>query len=267
MHADDSAEFGAGRATLEARLAEGIALTPRGIGRSATYDLLYVANAKSFGRIRSMRCPHYLEESGGQCGIWRHRAAVCATWYCKYVRGAVGQQFWQSLHRLLSAAERELSAWCARELGADPEAAEGPQAFGAWSGRERLFFAECARLVDVLRWRDVERVCGSEVRSLRTDASEAFDRLRSRAVPPRLRIGSLRVVEPGENTSIVEGYDGGDRLALPNALIEALSDFDRSPSTTNALQTIRARTGLVLDRDLVRLLVDFEILIPAGDRG
>jgi hypothetical protein len=86
-------------------------------------------------------------------------------------------------------------------------------------------------------------------------------------VPPRLRIGSLRVVEPGENTSIVEGYDGGDRLALPNALIEALSDFDRSPSTTNALQTIRARTGLVLDRDLVRLLVDFEILIPAGDRG
>ena len=230
MLADDSAEFARGRATLDARLAEGIALTPFGIGRSATYDLLYVANAKSFGRVRSMRCPHYLEEGGGQCGIWRHRAAVCATWFCKHVRGAVGQQFWQTLHRLLSAAERELSLWCALELGVHADAlrrllvdgkqaradskkdgdslsvAARRQAFGKWSGRERRFFEECARLVEALRWSDVERICGPEVRALTTLTREAFDRLRSQAVPRRLRVGSFTVLDPREGSSIVEAY-------------------------------------------------------------
>ncbi len=135
MLADDSPEFARGRATLEARLTAGMAVSPRGIGRDAAYDLLYVTRGKSlFGQARSMRCPHYLDEGGGQCGIWRHRAAVCATWFCKYVRGAVGQRFWQALHRQLSAVEGELSVWCARQLGE----------LGEWSGREREFFQECA---------------------------------------------------------------------------------------------------------------------------
>jgi hypothetical protein len=189
MLTDDSPAFVRGRATLEARLAEGIAVTPLGIGRSSAFELLYATQGHArFGHDRSMRCPHYLDEGGGQCGIWRHRAAVCATWFCKYVRGAVGQQFWQTLHRLLSAVERELSPWCAGKLGADCQAAERlraaddgrPRAFGHWSGRERQFFTECARLVDALRWRDVERICGPEVRALTARTREAFDRLQSR---------------------------------------------------------------------------------------
>lgn len=261
MLADDSPEFARGRATFEERLAAGTAVTPLGVGRSATYDLLYATSGKSFfGRDRSKRCPHYLDENGGQCGIWRHRAAVCATWFCKYVRGAVGQRFWQALHRLLSAVERDLAWWCARELGVDSEA------FGAWSGRERQFFQECARLVDALRWRDVERMCGPAVRTLTKETREAFDRLQSRAIPRRLRVGSFKVIAPYERSSIVEGYDGGDRLALPNGLIDALHYFDASPSTAHALRTIRANTGLAIEHDLVRLLVDFEILIPASRR-
>jgi hypothetical protein len=153
MLADDSPEFARGRATLEARLTAGTAVSPRGIGRDAAYDLLYVTRGKSlFGRARSMLCPHYFDEGGGPCGIWRHRAAVCATWFCKYVRGAVGQRFWQALHRRLSAVEGELSVWCARQLGE----------LGEWSGREREFFQECARLVEALHWRDVERICGPD---------------------------------------------------------------------------------------------------------
>jgi hypothetical protein len=269
MLEDDSREFAWGRITLEARLAEGIAVTPLGIGRSNAYELLYATSGKSFfGRDRSMRCPHYLDENGGQCGIWRHRAAVCATWFCKYVRGAVGQRFWQALHRLLSAVERELSSWCARELGVDDAADAGRrQAFGDWSGRERRFFQECARLVDALRWRDVERICGPEVRALTKRTREAFDSLRSRAIPRRLRVGSFKVIGPRQRSSIVEGYDGGDRIELPSLVLDALHYFDGSPSTAHALRTIRAETGLTIERDFVRLLVDFEILIPATRRA
>jgi len=257
MLTDDSAEYVRVRATLEARLAEGRTVSPLGIGRSAAYDLIYVTRGKSlFGRARSMRCPHYIEESGGQCGIWRHRAAVCATWFCKYGRGAVGQRFWRTLHQLLSAVEGELSAWCGRELGVDP-------AFGDWSGREREFFRECARLVEALRWRDVERICGAEVRALTVLTREAFASLRSRAIPPRLRVGPFKVIGPRRRSSIVEGYDGGDRIEVPSRVLSALHHFDGSVPTAQALRTIRAETGLTIAPDLIRLLVDFEILVAA----
>jgi hypothetical protein len=288
MLADDSGEFARGRATLEARLTTGVAVTPFGIGRSATFDLLYVTSATSwFGRARSMRCPHYIDEVGGQCGVWRHRAAVCATWFCKHRRGAVGHRFWQALHRLLSAVERELSLWCALELGVSSHAfrrflnerkgapSPGPadldgvsdkeaRAFGEWSGRESDYFRECGRLVDALRWHDVERICGSEVRALMTVTREAFDELRSSTIPRLLRAGSFKVIGHGQRSSIVEGYDGGDCIELPAEVLEVLHRFDGSMSTTQTLQRICTETGLTIERDLVRLLVDFEILIPAG---
>ena len=280
MLADDTREFARGRASLEARLESGIAVTPFGIGRTEAYDLVYLTQGKSFfGHARSMRCPHYVDEGGGQCGIWRHRAAVCATWYCKYNRGAVGQRFWQTLHRLLSAVEWDLSLWCVLELSVDSSATrrllvrgeiraaspddERQRVFGKWSGRERRFFRECARLVDALRWRDIERICGPDVRTWTTLTREAFDTLRSRAIPRRLRVGSFRVIARRQRSGIVEGYDGGDRIELPKGVLDALNHFDGITSTTHALQTIRADTGLAIERDLVRLLVDFKILIPA----
>jgi hypothetical protein len=271
MLADVSPEFTRGRASLEARLSARVAVSSLGIGRDAAYDLLYVTRGRSlFGRARSMRCPHYLDEGGGQCGIWRHRAAVCATWFCKYVRGAVGQRFWQALHRLLSAVEGDLSMWCARQLGVDAGAdragvaADEPRrVFGDWSGREREFFQECARLVEALGWRDVERICGPEVRALTTLTREAFDSLRSPATRPRLRVGAFRVIDPRRHSSIVEGYDGGDRIELPTRVLSALHHFEGSVSTAQALRKIRAETGLAIAPDLVRLLVDFEILVAA----
>jgi hypothetical protein len=266
MLGDDGPAFAHGRATVEARLARPLIVTPLGIGRTPTDDRRYRTRApSSFGRDRSMRCPHYLDE-GGQCGIWRHRAAVCATWYCKHVRGAVGQRFWRTLHGLLSAVERDLSAWCAREL-CGPTAAThdaGRRRFGEWSGREREFFIECARLVDALRWDDIARICGPEMAPLLSRTRAAFDELRSQAIPGRLRTGAYTVIGSHRGASIVEGYDGGDRLALPDAVLEALPYFDGSAPTPDVLQTIRAATGLAMERDLVRLLVDFEILIPTS---
>jgi hypothetical protein len=46
-------------------------------------------------------------------------------------------------------------------------------------------------------------------------------------------------------------------------VLSALHHFDGSISTARALRTIRAETGLAIAPDLVRLLVDFEILIAA----
>jgi hypothetical protein len=66
-------------------------------------------------------------------------------------------------------------------------------------------FRECARLVEALRWRDVERICGSEVRAFTKQTREAFARLQSRAIPRRLRVGSFTVIAARRRVSTVEG--------------------------------------------------------------
>jgi len=105
---------------------------------------------------------------------------VCATWFCKHVRGATGQRFWRSLEQLLSIAERELSRYCLLQIGVEAEmlarllphgsdrgavtsnldaAAStarpttrpiGP--CGHVAGRERELFRRAAAVVNDLRW-------------------------------------------------------------------------------------------------------------------
>jgi len=292
MLTDDTAEFARGRATVESRLNAGIGMTPLGLGRPASYEALYATNDEMlFGRSRSLRCPHYLEDVDGQCGIWRHRNAICATWFCKHVRGAVGLRFWTTLQRFLSAVERDLSLWCALELtvdsevahdllvarasrsGAEPAALDSDAAidkqrriWGPWFGRQREFFRECAQLVDELRWQEVESICGPDVRAWARLTRDAFASLRSRVLPDVLRVGRFTVVAERKRSSIVETYSASDRLELPNALLEVLHHFDRSSSISLAVRTIRAQTGVAIERDLLRTLVDFEILVPPPSR-
>jgi hypothetical protein len=43
--------------------------------------------------------------------------------------------------------------------------------------------------------------------------------------------------------------------------------FGESSSTALALRAIRGETGVTIERDLLRLLIDFEILIDLQDSG
>ena len=173
----------AGRATLQKRLQAGVGVTPLGIGSARTFDVLYESGKKGFGRAESLLCPHYLEEGGGRCGVWRHRNSICATWFCKFERGAVGLEFWDRMRNLLMAIERALSVWCVLEAGLDlealgtvfraddrpgsrepltaadldgvPDPAVARKIWGTWLGREGEFYGLCGRLVEPLEWSDV----------------------------------------------------------------------------------------------------------------
>jgi hypothetical protein len=114
--ADVDPALASGKATVTERLESGVAVTPLGIGKPLLFSLIYQqAGTTVFGKSRLLRCPHYHEDSGG-CGVWRHRPSVCSTWFCKHVRGAIGQPLWASLHRLLTAVEHTLTQWCVFQL-------------------------------------------------------------------------------------------------------------------------------------------------------
>ena len=280
-----------GRATVEKRMAEGLGVTPLGLAQPPVYSLLYNRSDHSFGRSRTLRCPHYLEDSG-RCGVWLHRDSICSTWFCKHVRGAVGHAFWQeSLQRLLSAVENGLARWCVLELhlsadclrhlvtdaswNSESQEVTGEaldnkvnreayaHIWGDWRGREGEFFRRCAELVTPLSWADVLAICGQEVRACARLTQDAHRQLISGDVPAALSVGAIQLVQIRQDVTRVASYSYSDPLDVPQIVMELLHHFDGRP-VADALAAIAGERGVRLDLDLVRKMVDFGLLVAAA---
>jgi hypothetical protein len=148
LSGDDAAAI-AGRAIIERRIAEGTGVTPLGLQADPHFAVIHKhAAGDSFGRSLGLRCPQYLPAAGGQCGIWRHRNAVCCIWFCNFERGRVGERFCDALLQLLTMGERHLGLWAARELG-EPIAGLGlallPYYATALPGRDAALVAATAQ--------------------------------------------------------------------------------------------------------------------------
>lgn len=289
--ADTDSALELGRDTVEKRIAGGVGVTPLGLMQPPVFSLLYRSSEGSFGRSRTLRCPHFIEE-GGRCGVWRNRNSVCSTWFCKHVRGEVGHTFWQSLHGLLAFVERDLSRWCILELQLGDDAlrrvvktaawkGEAEEVTGAsldnkvdkkdygriwgkWHGRERAFFSRCAELVGVLSWKDVLAICGPEVRAHERLTQDSYRCLISDDIPSSLKVGSFQLAHMNQGITRVSTYLSSDPLDVPNTLMEVLHYFDGRP-TESAIAAIENECGVRLDRALVRKMVDFMLLVPVAD--
>lgn len=287
---DRDPAFAEGRATVEQRIDARVGVTPLGVASPPVHQLLYThGGPHAFGRATTLRCPHYRANAGGACGVWRHRNGVCATWFCKHVRGATGQRFWHSLEQLLTIAERELSRWCLLEVGVeaavlarllprgsdrgprnpplDPAALDGHaddgvygELWGTWQGRERELFGRAAGLVTDLRWSDVLGIGGASVAALARVFVDAYRRHAADDIPARLVVGPFQTVVTGRERVRVVTYSALDPLELPRLLVDVLSYFD-GRSTVDALARIRAEQRINVQPDLVRRLVDFGVLV------
>jgi Fe-S-cluster containining protein len=289
--ADETPEAAAGRATVEQRIDRHVAVTPLGLDMSSTYRLLYQGKKEQFGRSTFFRCPHYLDEQGGLCGVWRHRNSVCSTYFCKLNRGVVGGEFWDRLKQLLGALEEHLARWCILELGiemdvlralfppprprngdsvpdsaldggSDPE--QRLRLWGRrWIGREREFYRECAALVAGLSWEDVTRICGQTVATHARLVEAAYADLVGLELPPTLQLASVNVSHPQQEPQAcyLGTYSPMDitKLALP--VFQSLPLFDGRRPTADVTAEVAERTGTVFGEGEVRRLMDFGVLV------
>jgi hypothetical protein len=168
--ADADPAMNDGRASVLARVEARLAVTPLGLGQPPGYAGLYDKADAAFGR--RLRCPHYVEATKN-CDIWRHREAVCTTWFCKHFRGAIGHAFWHdAVLPLLQVIEFALAKWCLLEIGIGADALEALAAEPAWTGRPEPLTAAAPdlkvdettyrRVWGAWRGREVEvyRLCG-----------------------------------------------------------------------------------------------------------
>jgi hypothetical protein len=290
---DSHPDAESGRATVEARIDRGVAVTPLGLGKSRTFKVMYqTGGTNTFGQSRQLRCPHYLHEAGGLCGVWRNRESTCATWFCKYVRGAVGQTFWSHLHQLLRTAERMLAGWTLVQLGLDvsslaqlyeprreeqlskltrwdvderPDPRVTRAVWGKWLGRERELYRECFRVVRGLTWTDVLRLGGAELDLYARLVRDAHARLLSKAVPDRPAVTLVQITPRGDRARLAT-YSGIDPLDVPAIVTEILPYFDGRP-TADAIDAIRKAKQVSVDPSLVRKLADFGILHDRATDG
>jgi hypothetical protein len=280
-----------GRMSVEARIRRKVAVTPLGLTSDPVQALLYRQGREAtFGKSRTLRCPHYLEESG-HCGVWKHRESTCTTWFCKHVRGAVGMRFWHTVQQLLRAVEESLAQWCVYELDVGTEALQllfpSPQQrkanpsldahqldgtvdskryqaiWGNWADREQDFFTKSAALVNALAWNDVRTICGPEIQILVRLTQEAYSHLIADDIPPLLQVRPFKTIHVGPDSSEVYSYSSLDPLLLPKTLTDVLHYFDRRPPDV-ALQAIATEQGIKIEKGVIRKLVDFDLL-GAGD--
>jgi hypothetical protein len=286
---DDDPNAATGRATVEKRIGEGVAVTPLGLAHPPLFSLLYENNTgNAFGRSRALKCPHYIED-GGRCGVWRHRESTCATWFCKHLRGGVGYAFWrESLHQLLLQVERALARWAVLELDIDddvlrhlvgtaawrhelePVTGEAidnrvdpdtyRKVWGKWLGREGKFFIECAALVNRLSWAEVLAISGQEARAYARLTQEQYRILTSDEIPPALKVGSVQLVQISRGASRVSAYSAFDPIEIPSIVMDSLHYFDGRP-TREAVEAIAREKEVRLEPSLVRKMADFGVLI------
>ena len=275
---DSDSTIAPARKKLEQRVSRKAAITPGWAGPGAVFSLLYRNTPNVFGRAPELRCD-FLSASG-ECGVWKHRPGVCATWHCKHVRGEVGFRFWSLADRLLRNVEQDLSLWCMAELktgsaevgdmdsgatphiselGGEVDLARYRELWGDWLGREMDFYRACAQLVKPLTWEQVEGVCGPRVRILAGLLRDAYAHLTSEAIPERLRLCEFRISGVEGNGYRVVSYSPYDPLIMPEPLARALHYFD-GRLTEEALEAIYKEEGVRVDLSLVRRMVDFGLL-------
>ena len=288
---------------LRSRLRAPAVIRPQGVFPSLQEAAKNWLWNPGFGHDESMLCPYFLQEQGGVCGIWMHRNARCATWYCKHTRGAIGLGFWRTLKELLTAVEQHLSIWCVhsleagslrfRELFPPPgipnlELFQQQQAFyhrtslprdmisdaeafhlkhemwGPWLGREALFFRECSSAVASLDWAQVAAI-GKEFLVHHADRlRQAFSAMVSGQIPSVLKPASYRSAALSPGMVRVWGYSFYDPLDLSADVLDALLYFD-GRTTESAIAWIAENTNVQLTKELVRKLCDYGILEASRD--
>jgi hypothetical protein len=267
-----------GRASVEARIARRVAVKPSRIDSGGVFSLLYETTPAVFGRAPALRCPYL--SSDGECGVWKHRPGVCATWYCKHLRGKTGFHFWKLADELLRRVEEDLAFWCmtqlqvglselgeladqskphVSELDGDIDWLKYRRLWGDWAGREIEFYRACAGLVESLTWQEVEAKCGPRVEILAGLVRDAYTHLESSVIPETLRMKDLHFASFEAGNYKVATYSPFDPLLMSERLAHVLRYFDGRP-TEKALQAILVEQNIRLSSELVRRLWDFGIL-------
>jgi len=274
---DQAAAEGKGR--IEAAITAGVGITPFGIFPPRTYSLLFKQGV-GFGRSKALLCPYFnLKEEN--CTIWRHRDAVCSTYFCKTVAGSAGKAFWEALKKYLLYIQDCLSGYVLLEMGFDAgmimrkfSAAE-PQSltaeeldrqapdpvtyramWGEWTGKETAFYLEAYERVRDLSADHFTSLTGIQERILRKELDARWQQMMM--LPDKLQADASQLTEsPKQGMVEVQLAEADISIGVPAAIF---AYFDGVRTNGDVLELIHRNEKINISEDLLLPLYHYGIL-------
>lgn len=282
--ADPSPEMAEGKKRIREVIANRMGTLPQALSRPRKMTFLMSNYGEAFGRSKSLLCPYFNTESPEYaCTIWRHREAVCMTYYCKYDAGQRGFEFWAALKDYLFFIQRILSqvvmerldpavkepAFKTMYISAEdmddkpPKDAEYAAWWGAWVGREEEWYLKCHEWVKGISRADFKKNADQtkEGQKYLGRVIAAYEKLENKILPASLvRNSMMKEAHAGEKV-VVTTYSRYDALSLDKDLYEVVGLFKANLSLQQNLDRLSKEEGIELAPELVEYLYAAGILV------
>lgn len=281
--ADPSPDAEEGKRRIREQIRRRMGTTPHYLGRPRKLSLILQNYSAGFGRAESLRCPYFdLENPEKSCTIWQHRETICMTYYCKYVGGQRGYDFWVAFKNYLGFVQRKLVKVAASavddtvvepkfsgtELTLEdiedlpPKDRDYAHWWGKWASREEDFYLKCHAWLEGIT---------SEAFALNIDEDEngkrylddliaKYEKHESKLLPANLvRNGRMREAHVGDKV-VVTTYHRYDSFALDKDLYEVCGLFKADETLEQNLARLKSE-GIELAPDLIEYLFAAGVLI------
>jgi Fe-S-cluster containining protein len=278
--ADERPDMAEGRRRIRAKIAARVGVTPQWLAPPAKREVLFgAAWRNAFGRSLVLLCPYY-ERDGGLCTVWRHREAVCSTFFCKYDAAADGEHFWKSVRGLVGHVERLVSLHVTRAIlpgyqppidqgltleeleDRPPREADYQALWGAFAGREEELYLQAYERVRGLDRPGFKAILADQEYESRAEIMmAAHERLTSPALPARLVVRPDLVARPGEGGVLVTTYSRYEPLLLTEALYEVVQAFGGEGTVTEVRERLLRDEGLDVPEELLHGLHQYRVLV------
>jgi hypothetical protein len=274
-----------GQRRVRERIQSRIGITPQWLSPPRKHRvLLDAARSTSFGRSKVLLCPYFVDEGGGLCSIWKHREAVCSTFFCKHESGAAGHAFWTAQKQLLAHYEVVLSRYAALTVFPDAKEPEFPRIkltledledrapseyadyWGEWAGREEEFYRKTFEVISALTESELVKLLESEPRT--AELVESLTKRHAALVNPKLE---LRLVKNPELRAQPFGDAGGmaittysayDPMSLTPEVWAVLTEFRADETVAETRARLEREQDLEIADDLLLILQNHAILVP-----
>ena len=259
---DVTEELAEGRRRVREKIRAGIGVTPASMRPPDDYDSAFRAMPGAFGRVASFACPYY-QSDGGRCTVWRHREAVCSTWFCRYAKGVDGKNFWESTKRYLVVIQAKLQWYALLKVAPNlvdvsieastRPSKDYPRLWRNWQGREEELYRRTHEEVSRLSSRDLERIVGIDG-ALELHMVEKSLAQLSTPLPERMMVNPALKISPRQNELILQTHTKFDTVAVSRQVFEMIGRFDGTLSNSEVRSLCLAENRSALDVDFIAFL-------------
>ncbi len=266
-------------------------VTPHGIFPPRKYWMLYLKGKNIFGKAGTMRCPYYDAKSGG-CSIWKYRAVICSTYFCKHACGIEGRMFWESIQDYLRFVEDILTNYVVMESGWPSEtvmegsivkyftrkteeltleeiediplpAKKYSALWDNWRGKEEDFYKRAFEMIGRLDREKFKEIAGYANDIHIKLISRRLNDAKNTPIPDILRKNpKLKIYPEGEKK--VKIISPGGMFELSKEIFNQLDIFNGKINNGEADKLLQEKYKVKLSKELLTSLYQNRILIKAG---